>query len=95
MPSCDFVVYRVHKDNDIDIMSAYLRKKNVIVRDITRMSHDTAKFNSFKITASLCDAEKVGDAQFWSQGIYFRRWRDNHQKHNEEHERLAGDAATS
>ncbi len=59
------------------------------------MSHDAATFDSFNITVSLGDAEKVGDAQFWPQGIYFSRWRDNHQKHNEEHERLAGDAATS
>ncbi len=47
MPSRDFVVYRVYKDDDIDIMSDYLRKKNVIVRNITRMSQNAAKFNSF------------------------------------------------
>ncbi len=43
----------------------------------------------------LGDAEKVVDAQFWPQSIYFRRWRDSRQKHNVEHERLAGDAAIS
>ncbi len=63
-PVVIFVVYKVHKDNDIDIMSDYFRKKNVIVRNITRMSHDAAKFKSFKITVSFGGAEKVADSQF-------------------------------
>ena len=95
MPSRDFFVYRVHKDDGTAVMSDYLKKKNVIVRDITKMNHDAAKLNSFKTTVSLGDAGKVADAQFWPQGIYFRRWRDSRQIQNEDQESQAGDAATS
>ncbi len=31
------------------MMSKYLRKKNVIVHEITKMSHDPVRFNSFKV----------------------------------------------
>ncbi len=37
--------------------------------------------------------EKVANAQFWPQGIYFRGWRDSRLRQNEEQERQAGDTA--
>ena len=93
MPSRDIFIYRVHKDDGVDVMVDYIRKKGVSVRDITKMSHDAAKFNSFRIVVSSNDADKVLHAQFWPKGIYIRRWRDNtnKQRHSEDQSTEAHD----
>ncbi len=49
MPNQDFFVYRVHKDDGVDVMSEYLRRKNVVVHEIIKKSHESSKFNSFKV----------------------------------------------
>ena len=54
----------------------YLRSKNVKLYNIVLVSHNDAKYNSYKISVSLYDIAKVLDASFWPTGIKCRRWRD-------------------
>ncbi len=81
MPSRDVFVYRVYKDDGVDVMSEYLRKKDVVVNEIIRKSNESSKFNSFKVAVVLSDADKVADAQFWPHGIYIRRCSEDRQRH--------------
>ncbi len=55
MPNLDFFVYRVHKDGGVDVMSEYLRNKNVVVCEIIKKSHESSKFNTFKVAVVLND----------------------------------------
>ncbi len=75
-------MYRVYKDDGVDVMSEYLRKKNVVVHEIIKKSHESSKFNSFKVAVALSDADRVVDAQFWPRSIYIRRLREDRQRHD-------------
>ncbi len=63
MPNHNFFVYRVHKDDGVDVMSEYLRMKNVVVRQIIKKSDESSKFNSFKVVVVLSDSDRIVDAQ--------------------------------
>ncbi len=82
MPNQDFFVYRLHKDDRVDVMSEYIRKKNVIVHKIIKKSHESSKFNSFKAVVVLGDSNRVVDAQLWPHGIYIRTWREDRYRHD-------------
>lgn len=77
MPSRDFFVYRVHKDDNEDVLTEHMRSKNVIPRNITIKSHASAKYNSFKVSVAADDVHTVLDAEFWPRGVYVRRWRED------------------
>ncbi len=81
MHNQNFFVYSVHKDDGVDVMFQYLRKKNVVVREIIKNSHESSKFNSFKVAVVLSDADRVANAQFWPHGIYIGRWHEDRQRH--------------
>ncbi len=53
MPNQDFFVYRVHKDDGVDVMSEYLGKTDVVVCEISKKNHESSKFNSFKVAVML------------------------------------------
>ncbi len=55
MPNLDFFVYRLHNDGGVDVMSEYLRKKNVVVCEIIKKSNESSKFNSFQLEVVLSD----------------------------------------
>jgi hypothetical protein len=86
MPSRDFFIYRVHKDDGAKELTDYLSKNGVTVRVLNIKSHDEAKYNSFKLSVSTDDAVKVNDPQFWPSGIYVRRWHDDRQRNNPQDE---------
>ena len=42
------------------------------------MSHNEAKYKSFKLTVSVNDMDKVLAADFWSEGIKVRKYMAYH-----------------
>ena len=76
VPSRDFFVYRVHRDDDVPQLSSYISKQGISVRDIVKKNHDDSKFNSFKVSVPVHDADKIMSADFWPSGIYIRQWRE-------------------
>ena len=76
VPSRDFFVYQVHRDDDVPQLSSYISKQGISVRDIVKKNHDDSKFNSFKVSVPVHDADKIMSADFWPSGIYIRQWRE-------------------
>jgi hypothetical protein len=76
LPSRDFFVSRVHKDDGIDKIRTFLHSRKVNLRDIRLTSHPNAVCNSFKITVTLTDAEVISKPDFWETGIRIRKWQE-------------------
>lgn len=74
MPNRDFFVYRVHKDDGVEKIRAFLNRKKLNLKNIELTSHESAKFNSFKVTVDPKDVDTITNAQFWEKGICIRRW---------------------
>ena len=71
-------------------MKNYLEENGVTVKEITKMSHEEAKFNSFKVYIDKNELDKVFDDLFWPTGVHCKIWwnRDklNHKPNIGEHE---------
>ena len=74
-PQRDIFVYRVKYRSELDIAS-YCKKKGILVRDCTLLSHPAAKFKSFKISVLLGQANLVLNYNFWPKGIKAKRFVD-------------------
>ena len=75
LPVRDFFVSRVHKDDGVEQMRNFLQGKDIEVRDVVLKSANDAKFNSFKLSVSVDDADKVMDPILWGRGVRVTRWR--------------------
>ena len=73
-PDKDFFICRVHKSDGVTEISEYITRKGVKFRKLTKASNDKAKLNSFKLTISLGDLNKVKDPLLWPKGWNVMRW---------------------
>ncbi len=77
MPSCDFFVYRVHKNDGIQELTDFLNNNEVTVRKLIIKNHD-------ETIPLCCQCLPVMQAKsmILTSGIYVRRWRDDQQRRN-------------
>ena len=75
LPVRDFSVSRVHKDDGVEQMRNVLQGKHIEVRDVVLNTANDAKFNSFKLSVSVDDADKVMDPILWGRGVRVTRWK--------------------
>ena len=75
LPVRDFFISRVHKDDGVEQLRDFLTSKGIETRDVVLTSIGDAKFNSFKLSVSVDDAEKVMDPLMWGRGVRVQRWR--------------------
>lgn len=68
-------VSRVHRGT-AETLSTFIEKQQVKVFYNEKVSHENAKFSSFKIGISKNDLAKVLDDSFWPQGVQCQPWRD-------------------
>ena len=51
-----------------------MMSKNIEPHDIVAKNVPDARFNSFKVSVSLDDAEKMWDLDMWPVGVCVKRW---------------------
>ena len=73
-PSRDVFVYRVKKNTQADDIRDYMDDQGICVRDIKKISHEDAMFDSFKVELKMADLTAVVNAQFWPEGVNVRRF---------------------
>ena len=69
-------VSRLNRAMETEFVRSNLTSKNINVLEIEKMSHDYAKFNSYKIGVSIDDYYKLLNDKFWSSGIKCEKWRN-------------------
>ena len=74
-PQRDVFVYRVNYGSELDI-ATFCKKKGILVRGCTLLSHPAAKFKSFKISVLLGQVNLVLNENFWPKGIKAKRFVD-------------------
>ena len=74
-PTKPIFVYRV-KCGDTELIKKYIEENEVTVHEITKISHDDAKFNSFKVYVYKNELDKVFDDFFWPTGVHCKIWWD-------------------
>ena len=67
-------MYRVDPEADCESLKEYLGTKSLDVRDIKHMSHDEARFKSFKVTLPASQLTVAFDCSTWPEGICVRRF---------------------
>ncbi len=60
----------------------YIVAKDFTVCDLVRMSHDDAKYNSFKLTVPVTEFEKLLEPDVWPSGVRIRRFREKQNSDN-------------
>ena len=73
-PTRDFFVYRVDKSTSIEDIKDHLSGCDINIRDLKKVCHSESKFNSYKLSVSVTNADKVMDASIWPDGIRVRRF---------------------
>jgi hypothetical protein len=74
--TCQLFIYRVEKNVSFNDMKNFL-KNHVHVEDLQIVSHEDARFKSFRLTVRQADVDKLFDEYFWPQNVgckYFRRF---------------------
>ena len=69
LPRRDFFVYRLMKDSGEESLRNFMMSKNIELHNIVAENVPDARFNSFKVSVSLDDAEKM-----WDVGVCVKRW---------------------
>ena len=55
-------------------LNEFLVKNIIDVKNIDRVSHNNSRFNSYKITVSVIDFNRILDEYFWPDGIQCKKW---------------------
>ena len=63
-PARDFFIWRVHQSDGLKDVGEYIKRKGVNYLELTKSSNDNARLNSFKLTISVDDMNKVKDPLF-------------------------------
>ena len=66
-------IWRVHKSDGLKQVGEYIKRKGVNYLELTKSSNDNAWLNSFKLTISVDDMNKVKDPLVWPKGWNLRR----------------------
>ena len=61
---------------DTEKVKMFLQDNGVRVDKIQKVSHENAKFNSYKVDISKSDVEKVFNELFWPVGVHCKMWRE-------------------
>ena len=75
LPIRQIWVSRLHKGS-IQHVKNYMKDNNVQVHNIEKVSHEQAKFSSYKISISVLDMDWVFDEAFWPNGVKCQVWRN-------------------
>ena len=62
------------KDSGEEDLRNFMMLKNIEPHDIVSKNVPDARFNSFKVSVSLDDAEKMWDLDMWPVGVCVKRW---------------------
>ena len=73
-PSRDVFVYRVEKGTEVKDLKDYLENANVTVREVTKVSREESKYDSFKVETTVSDMYSLLEPDFWPTGIQARRF---------------------
>ena len=73
-PRRDFFVYRLMKDSGEEDLRNFMMSKNIEPHDIAAKNVPDARFNPFKVSVSLDNAEKMWDLDMWPVGVCVKRW---------------------
>ena len=74
LPSRDVFIYRVDKNTTVDILSEYISENSIDFREIECVSHEDAKYKSFRLTVSIKDLDKIFNEALWPSGVMVRRF---------------------
>ena len=72
LPVRDFFVSRIQKEEGVEEVRAHMSGHNIMARDIVAKNNPDSKFNSFKVSLNVVDAEKFNNPDVWP---VVRRWR--------------------
>ena len=75
LPVRDFFVSRIQKEEGVEEVRAHMSGHNIMARDIVAKNNPDSKFNSFKVSVNVVDAEKFNNPDVWPVGVCVRRWR--------------------
>ena len=64
---------RVISGNEADIQT-HMKDRGINIKGIAKVSHQDAKYHSFKINIDVNDETKVLDSEFWPSGMICKRW---------------------
>ena len=70
-----FFVSRIQKEEGVEEIRAHMVGYNIMARDIVAKNNPDSKFNSFKVSVNVVDAEKFNNPDVWPVGVCVRRWR--------------------
>ena len=70
----DFFRWRVHQSDGLKEVGESIKQKGVNSHELTKSSNNIARLNSFKLTISVDNMNKVNDPLFWPNGWNVRRW---------------------
>jgi len=73
-PSRDLFVYRVDKAVEQTDILQYLQSQSIDVRDLRCISHEDARYKSFKLTTKMSDIDNLFTDSFWPSGVKVRRF---------------------
>ena len=79
---------RIQKGSAESIKS-FLESKDINVDKCVKVSHDEAKFSSFKISVEANDVEKVYAVNFWPKGVRCQSWKNK--RNNDKDDNIVSD----
>ena len=75
IPLREIWVSRIYNGNK-NLVQKYLEDHNVNVQTMEKVSHDDAKFSSYKVCIFVSDLDKVLGHSFWPRGVRCKIWRE-------------------
>lgn len=75
-PMKSIFVSRVKKFCNVLTMKNFLNDNDIYYDDVSLVSHDNSKFNSFKININKIDISKVMQSHFWPIGVKCNMWKE-------------------
>ena len=82
LPVRDFLISRIHKYDGVQLLRDVLTSEVTETSDVVLSSIGDAKFNSFKLSLSVDDAEKVMDPFMWGRAcVRVERGESTNNKH--------------
>ena len=72
-PTRYLFIWTVHKSDGLKEVGEHIKQKGVNDHEIIKSSNDNARLNSFKLTISVDDMNKVKDTLSWPKGWNVRK----------------------
>ena len=68
--------------SDPALVKGYLEHEGIGVHNVFKVSHEDARFNSYKISVDICDLDKVFDENLWQIGTVVKLWQYKKRQRN-------------